>query len=117
MSRSSRFPTIQQEPQLCLVVVAGGLALIGAVRQAAEKLTSAEVLPTDAAGAANLVSQRRPFAIVIGQLAYEADAGEFDALARDVRAPLVVAPARATEVQLMDLLVPQLTEALRAALS
>lgn len=111
----SRRPTLQQRSQLSIVVVGGGLALLGAVRQAALEMTTAQVVPTDLAGAANAVSEKRPFALVVAQGIHSLDAPEFSALARDVGARLIVAPERLTEDRLVALLVPELTEALKTA--
>ncbi|MFO0552862.1 MAG: hypothetical protein U0271_31020 [Polyangiaceae bacterium] len=88
----SRFPTR-------LAMVSNGVVLVGAtnklvdvVKQAAFSASGGGVFLTDIAGAATLCAEVRPYAIVIPEEVYWFGGAEFDALARDVDAGLVVVP-------------------------
>jgi len=97
---------------MSVVVVGGGLGLLGAVRQTVETLTVANIATADVAGSANLVTELRPFAVVVSEDIYDFDSAEFDALARDVRTTLIVVRTGGiSEVALKSALLPRITEA------
>jgi hypothetical protein len=84
-------PTVRpvREP---IVLVAGGPdeLVAAAIRAAAHESPSIVVEACGAVSVASAAAALRPFALVISQDIYAFDSDEFSALARDVRAELVV---------------------------
>jgi hypothetical protein len=72
------------------VLVVGSQALIRAVRDSVRKLGRADVVTCEVREAQTRAAELRPFAIVMYDDVYAFDSTEFDALARDVRAELIV---------------------------
>src|ERR1700754_1653425 len=101
MSKSRR-PTLEHSPVIAVVVIGGPDPLIDATRRAVMLATNARVVTTDIAGAATTVARERPFAIVVSDEIYAFDSGEFDALARDVRAVLIALPTDGVPVKLLQ---------------
>jgi hypothetical protein len=99
---------------ISLIVVGGPDALVEAVKRASSLATNAKIVTTDLAGAATQVARERPFAIVVSDEVYAFDAGEFDALARDVQAVLIALPTDGVPVKLQtERLTPLLLDAFR----
>jgi hypothetical protein len=67
---------------------------------------------TDVAGTATIVAKWRPFAVVLAEELYEFDPREFDALARDVGAEIVVVPSGSDYGAVVRGLLPRLNRAL-----
>jgi len=81
----------QQTVQIAAVLVVGGSrSLIKTVRRAAHGVQCTEVVTCAVREASTRAAELRPLAIVLNEDVYAFDAAEFDALARDVRAELVV---------------------------
>jgi hypothetical protein len=79
--------------QIAAVLVVGGTRpLIKAVHEVVRGLQGAEVVSCGVREAPTRTAELRPFAIVMNEDVHAFDALEFDALARDVRAELIVAP-------------------------
>jgi hypothetical protein len=113
MSKSRR-PTLEHKPVIAVVVIGGPDTLIEAVQRVTTSATNARVVTTDIASAATHVARERPFAIVVSDEVYAFDASEFDALARDVRAALIVLPTDSTPLRtLQERLTPLLLDAFR----
>jgi hypothetical protein len=101
-------------PVLNVVVIGGPDELVEATRRAASLVTNASLVASDVAGAATNVARARPFAVVISDELYGFDAREFDALARDVQARLIVLPTDgATARTLQQRLTPLVMDAFR----
>lgn len=60
--------------------------------QAATSASGARVVRADVSEAATVCAEIRPYAILVAQEVYEFGGSEFDALARDIDAGLVVVP-------------------------
>ena len=113
MSKSRR-PTLEHRPVIAIVVIGGPDTLIEAVKRVTSIATNARVVTTDIASAATHVARERPFAIVVSDEVYAFDAAEFDALARDVRASLIVLPTEGTPLRtLQERLTPLVLDAFR----
>lgn len=101
-------------PVLNVVVIGGPDELVEATRRAASLVTNATLVTTDVGGAATNVARARPFAVVISDELYCFDSREFDALARDVQARLIVLPTDgATSRALQQRLTPLVMDAFR----
>ena len=101
-------------PVLNVVVIGGPDELVEATRRSASLVTNASLVTTDVAAAATNVARARPFAVVISDELYGFDAREFDALARDVQARLIVLPSDgATARALQQRLTPLMMDAFR----
>jgi hypothetical protein len=74
-----------------VLVVGGSRPLITAVHEVVRRLDGAEVVSCRVREAPTRTAELRPFAIVMNEDVHAFDAVEFDALARDVRAELIVA--------------------------
>ena len=74
-----------------VLVVGGSRTLIKTVHEVVRRLHGAEVVSCGVREAPTRTAELRPFAIVMNEDVHAFDAVEFDALARDVRAELIVA--------------------------
>jgi hypothetical protein len=101
-------------PVLNVVVIGGPDELVEASRRSASLVTNASLVTSDVATAATNVARARPFAVVISDELYGFDSREFDALARDVQARLIVLPTDgATARTLQQRLTPLMMDAFR----
>lgn len=101
-------------PVLNVVVIGGPDELVEATRRSASLVTNATLLTSDVASAATNVARARPFAVVMSDELYGFDSREFDALARDVQARLIVLPTDGTTARtLQQRLTPLMMEAFR----
>jgi hypothetical protein len=101
-------------PVLNVVVIGGPDELVEASRRSASLVTNATLVTSDVATAATNVARARPFAVVISDELYGFDSREFDALARDVQARLIVLPTDgATARTLQQRLTPLMMDAFR----
>lgn len=113
MSKSRR-PTLEHKPVISVVVIGGPDTLYEATQRAASLATSANVLRAEVSAATTLVARERPFAIVVSDEIYGFDAGEFDALARDVQSALIALPTDGIPVRtLQERLTPLILDAFR----
>lgn len=97
-----------------VVVIGGSAVLKGAVKAASRKLPAAEMVCTDVPGAPTAVASRWPFAVVVSSELYAFDPSEFEALARDVAAVLVVAEEDLSAAEQQSVMELQLVAALRS---
>jgi hypothetical protein len=86
----SRFPTVVATLSNVVVAVGVGGALIATAKHAALRASGASVVRADVQSAATVVAELRPYAILVPKDLYEFGGTEFDALARDVDAQLLV---------------------------
>jgi hypothetical protein len=101
-------------PVLNVVVIGGPEELVEASRRAASLVTNATLVTSDVAGAATTVARARPFALVMSDELYGFDSREFDALARDVQARLIVLPTDGVSSRtLQQRLTPLMMDAFR----
>jgi hypothetical protein len=101
-------------PVLNVVVIGGPDELVEASRRSASLVTNASLVTSDVATAATNVARARPFAVVMSDELYGFDSREFDALARDVQARLIVLPTDgATARTLQQRLTPLMMDAFR----
>jgi hypothetical protein len=110
LSAASRFPTRITEVSNAVVLVGGVEPLVACARLAAAKASAARLIPAEVTTLATVCAESRPYAIVIAEDLYDFGGPEFDALARDVGAGLVVVP---TKVQLGVLAALVAEEAIR----
>ena len=111
---SSHRPTLEHMPVLNVVVIGGPDELVEATRRAASLVTNATLVQADVTSAATSVARARPFAVVMSDELYGFDSREFDALARDVQARLIVLPTDgATSRSLQQRLTPLVMDAFR----
>lgn len=75
-----------------VVLIGGSPRLVEATRRAATSACGAHVATATIETAASVATASRPFGIVVPKELYEFGGTEFDALARDVRAELIVVP-------------------------
>lgn len=75
------------------MLVGGSSPLVERAATAATSSSGAHLLQTDVATSATLCAEVRPYAIIIPDDVYDFGGAEFDALARDLDAGLVVVPA------------------------
>lgn len=92
MSPVSRFQTLVTSLSNTVVLVGGGGRLAHSALDAAMASSGARLVTTELSRAATVCAEARPYAIVIPQEVYDFGGSEFDALARDVGAGLVVVP-------------------------
>lgn len=90
----SRFPTRHAEVSNTVVLIGTSGVLAYTSEQAAMEASGAQLLRAGVSEAATVCAEVRPYAIVIGADIYEFGGREFDLLARDIGAGLVVAPAK-----------------------
>lgn len=113
MSKSGR-PTLEHSIDVSVVVIGGPEALIEAVRRCSATVTAARLISADVQSAATRVAAARPFALVISDELYGFDSGEFDALARDVRATVIALPTEGVPIRVLtERLGPRLLDAFR----
>ncbi len=93
MSVQSRLPTRVAGLTNVVVLVGGPEPLATRARAAAVAASAAHLYETGVASLATVCAEVRPYAIIIPNDLYEFGGDEFDALARDVNAGLVVVPA------------------------
>lgn len=88
MPRETEATTLRQFKIPVVLVIGGSEALIAAVSEAA---LSAQVLVAECpvVNATDTAAQMRPLVMIIPDDVYDADASNFDALARDVRAEIL----------------------------
>lgn len=101
-------PTLPETRAAVLVVVSPADALLAACRESVRYVVAANVEVTDVKSVATDVAKWRPFAIVIEEELFAFDPQEFIALARDVGAEVITAPAGAPEDELVTVLLPRL---------
>lgn len=94
MSAESRFPTRITELSNAVVLVGGTEPLVECARLAAAKASAARLIGAEVASLATVCAEARPYAIIIPEELYDFGGPEFDALARDVGAGVVVVPAK-----------------------
>jgi hypothetical protein len=99
---SSHRPTLEHMPVLNVVVIGGPDELVEATRRAASLVTNATLVTAEVATAATNVARARPFAVVMSDELYGFDSREFDALARDVQARLIVLPTDGVSERLLQ---------------
>ena len=75
-----------------IVVIGGSRSLLASCKEVSRSGVPARVFGCELSDANTIVAAKRPFAIVIPQSIVEFDEDEFHALARDVRARIVVVP-------------------------
>ncbi|MDD9936316.1 MAG: hypothetical protein OXT09_22075 [Myxococcales bacterium] len=89
--RPSRLPTVRPERHPVVLVVGGPEELdVAALTVAQTESPTIAVKSCGASDALNIAASLRPFAIVLSHDVYGFDADEFDAMARDVQAELVL---------------------------
>ena len=88
----SRFPTRLVSQSNCVVLVGGAGLLKETVQYATLSASGAQAVPAEVASAASVAAEMRPYAIIVPEDVYQFGGQEFDALARDVDAGLVVVP-------------------------
>ena len=89
----SRNPTLVTELSNCVVLIGGEPQLVASVTDAALSASGAHTIRAELASAATICAQVRPYAIVIPDDLYDFGGAEFDALAKDVGAGLVIVPS------------------------
>ncbi|MFO0616610.1 MAG: hypothetical protein U0414_28715 [Polyangiaceae bacterium] len=92
MARRSRVPTIITELSNVVVLIGGSPRLAEAARRAALSACGARVTTATVEMAATVATASRPFGLIVPKDIYEFGGSEFDALARDIRAELIVVP-------------------------
>ena len=109
---TSRHPTVERHSIPSVLVVGGSRLLVDATDKAANLPTVTAIKTCEIKGAATLAAQIRPYAIVVNDSLYGFDSAEFDALARDVGAAVVVVDVTGkTQKQLQTELLPQIAQA------
>lgn len=76
----------------CVVLIGGTGRLEQLANQAAISASGARVIRAEVSDAATVCAELRPYAILVAKDVYEFGGSEFDALARDVDAGLLVVP-------------------------
>ena len=89
----SRFPTRITALSNAVVLVGGNGELAFTAQNAALSASGAHVVRAELASSATVCAEVRPYAIVVLNDVYEFGGAEFDALARDVDAGLLVVPS------------------------
>ena len=92
VARRSRVPTLLTELSNCVVVVGASGRLLESIDRAASVACGAHVFHANLKNAASVATQARPFALIVAKDMYEFGGAEFDALAKDVSAELIVVP-------------------------
>lgn len=107
-------PTTIPRADAVVVVVGGPAELVEATRRAAGIVAAARVETAELNTAATQVATHRPFAVVMSEDVFAFDASEFQALARDVKASLILVDTGNPERSKLErTLMPQLGAALR----
>jgi len=108
-------PTGIQRPERMIVVIGGPDALVHAARRVAALHTDAGVSTATVADAANKAAEHRPLALVLSTDLYALDPAEFQALARDVGAEVIVVETDGLSPQkIADALTPSIVKAAEA---
>jgi len=89
----SRKPTFIATLSNCVVLVGGEGRLATVVSDAALSASGAHTFLAELASAATVCAEERPYAIVIPDDIYDFGGSEFDALAKDLGAGLVIVPS------------------------
>lgn len=89
----SRFPTRITALSNVVVLVGGNGELTFTAQNAALSVSGAYVVRAELATSATVCAEVRPYAIVVSNDVYDFGGAEFDALARDVDAGLLVVPS------------------------
>jgi hypothetical protein len=89
----SRIPTRITALANAVVLVGGTEELVFTAQNAALSASGAHVLRAEVASSATVCAEVRPYAIILPNDVYEFGGAEFDALARDLDAGLVVVPS------------------------
>jgi hypothetical protein len=84
-------PTLVTELSNLIMLIGTG-RLVEIAQRAASQACGARVVQADLKTASTIAAEYRPFAMVVAKDIYEFGGPEFDALARDVRAELIVVP-------------------------
>lgn len=92
MARRSKAPTLITELSNVVVLIGGSPRLAEATKRAALSACGASVQIASIETAASVATASRPFGIIVPKDIYEFGGSEFDALARDIRAELIVVP-------------------------
>lgn len=105
-----------QNPVVAIAMVIGGsAALLNSVKAALRTMPGSQVVACKLKLAGTAMAKYRPFAVVLDSDLYAFDPTEFEALARDVAAQLVVIDAdEADEAELTTLLTLRLRQALES---
>jgi hypothetical protein len=85
-------PTLVTELSNIVVLIGASERLRETTKHSGMAACGAQILAADLRNATNVATEHRPFAIVVGKDTYEFGGAEFDALARDVGAELIVVP-------------------------
>lgn len=89
----SRFPTRITGLSNAVVLIGGNGELTFTAQNAALSASGAHVMRAELASSATVCAEVRPYAIIVANDVYDFGGAEFDALARDVDAGLVVVPS------------------------
>jgi hypothetical protein len=89
----SRFPTRITALSNAVVLVGGNGELAFTAQNAALSASGAHVVRAELASSATVCAEVRPYAIIVPNDVYDFGGAEFDALARDVDAGLLVVPS------------------------
>jgi hypothetical protein len=111
----SKRNTLETNPATTVLLVGGTNELLEVTRRAARSVPPANVVFCELRDAPTRVAELWPFAIVMSDDLYAFDSSEFDALARDVKARLIIVDA--AEKQLEPDLSQKILEAFRRRLS
>ena len=105
MPRKSKAPTLVTELSNLIMLIGGSGRLADIVARAATQACGARVVEADLKTATTIATERRPFAMIVAKDIYEFGGPEFDALARDVSAELIVVPHTIQSAVLVALIV------------
>lgn len=89
----SRFPTRITAVSNAVVLIGGNGELTFTSQNAALSASGAYVVRAEIAASATVCAEVRPYAIIVPNDVYDFGGAEFDALARDIGAGLVVVPS------------------------
>ncbi|NUP05714.1 MAG: hypothetical protein HOW73_06595 [Polyangiaceae bacterium] len=92
LAHASRLPTLLTSLSNTVVLIGGARRLEYVAGHAALGASGAALEQTDVSHAATVCTEKRPYAIIVPKDVYEFGGSEFDALARDVAAGLVIVP-------------------------
>jgi hypothetical protein len=88
--RVSKRNTLETNPANTVLLVGGTSELLETTRRAARSVPTADVVFCELRDAPTRVAELWPFAMVMNDDLYAFDSSEFDALARDVKARLII---------------------------
>ena len=86
--------TLETNPAVTVLVVGGPQELLTMTQRAARSVPIAEVVFAELRDAPTRAAEKWPFTIVVSEDLYAFDATEFDALARDVSAQVLIVKFR-----------------------